>query len=392
MRWSNPSDLRAQVQRRWNRGELLRQIITGEPMFPLRLALKAPTSTEMAERFEAVRTWIAALRGVPHLRIEMREFTHRLLGSNAIPHTAWVDNRDDALALIGKQRDAAIFRSIVDRTHKAQSQLVTWMAKRPLQTLELANEWDRLMDVIAWMQTHPRPGIYLRQVDISGVHSKFIETHRGVLAEMLDMVLAPEAIDVTHSGGSQFDARYGFREKPLRIRFRILDGHLTPLPGIPQPDVALDADSFARLDIPAERVFITENETNFLAFPEVKHGIVVFGAGYGWDALARASWLNECTVHYWGDIDTHGFAILDQLRSRFPRVQSFLMDRETLVHHESLWGEEEDQVLRDLPRLSEQERALFNDLRDNRIRKNLRMEQEMVRFRWIEMAVREYLG
>jgi hypothetical protein len=69
---------------------------------------------------------------------------------------------------------------------------------------------------------------------------------------------------------------------------------------------------------PSQRVFITENETNFLAFPEVADAIVVFGAGYGWEALARASWLHRCQLHYWGDIDTHGFAILDQLRGYFP--------------------------------------------------------------------------
>ena len=32
-----------------------------------------------------------------------------------------------------------------------------------------------------------------------------------------------------------------------------------------------------------------------------------------------------------GDIDTHGFAILDTLRARFDHVESFLMDRDTLM-------------------------------------------------------------
>ena len=96
------------------------------------------------------------------------------------------------------------------------------------------------------------------------------------------------------------------------------------------PDVTLDAESFADLDIPVRRVFITENETNFLAFPPACEAIVIFGAGYGWDALATAHWLARCGIHYWGDIDTHGFAILDQLRARFEHVESFLMDRDNL--------------------------------------------------------------
>jgi hypothetical protein len=113
----------------------------------------------------------------------------------------------------------------------------------------------------------------------------------------------------------------------------------------------------------------------------------VFGAGYGWDALAKAEWLRQCKLHYWGDIDTHGFAILDQLRSRFGHVESFLMDRPTLLAHETLWGEEADQVLHDLPRLTETERALFDDLRDNRIRNNLRLEQERIGFGMVSAAL-----
>lgn len=59
---------------------------------------------------------------------------------------------------------------------------------------------------------------------------------------------------------------------------------------------------------------------------------------YGWDALARSHWLKDCSIHYWGDIDTHGFGILDQLRGYFGHVDSFLMDRATLDAHAAVWG------------------------------------------------------
>jgi hypothetical protein len=168
---------------------------------------------------------------------------------------------------------------------------------------------------------------------------------------------------------------------------RVLDERLRLISGSAFPDITLDSDSFASLDMPVRHVFITENETNFLAFPTAREAIVIFGAGYGWDAMAKARWLARCAVHYWGDIDTHGFAILDQLRSRLQHVSSFLMDRDTLNAHDMHWGEEPDQVLHDLPRLSSEERALFDDLRDNRIRKNLRLEQERLGFQWVTDAL-----
>lgn len=63
------------------------------------------------------------------------------------------------------------------------------------------------------------------------------------------------------------------------------------------------------------------------------------------------------------------------------------MDRNTLLAFETQWGEEEKQTLRDLPGLNPEERALYDDLRDNRIRKNLRLEQERIDFGWVESAL-----
>ncbi|RQR55359.1 hypothetical protein DIE19_24495 [Burkholderia sp. Bp9126] len=390
MSWTTAADLRARLQRLWERGEWLRSLVEGgEGLFPLRLAIKGPSSSELAERFDAVRSWIAELVATPRVRIEWREINHRILGMQRVPQAAWVDNLHDALALAGKRREAAQFERLLEIMRARQPRLVSWLAQRPFLALELADDWERLLAVVDWMAGHPRPGLYLRQAEIASVDTKFIEARRGVLTQWLDHVLPPEAIDSNRTGATQFAARYGFREKPSRIRFRVLDERLVILPGVGRPDIALDAESFARVTLPCRHVFITENETNFLAFPDVPQSIVVFGAGYGWEALEPARWLTDCALHYWGDIDTHGFAILDQLRSRLPHVGAFLMDRATLMAHEAFWGEEGNQVVRDLPRLTANERELFDDLRDNRIRHGLRLEQERVGFGWVRAALEE---
>jgi hypothetical protein len=226
--------------------------------------------------------------------------------------------------------------------------------------------------------------VYLRQVDVPGVDSKFIEAHRGVLSELLDLALPPEVVDASAAGLAQFARRYGFLDKPVRIRFRLLDAGVSVLPGCHAlSDITLDTASFAALDLPVERVFITENETNFLAFPEVERGLVVFGAGYGWNALAQAAWLQRCALHYWGDIDTHGFAILDQLRVHYPLAASFLMDSETLLAHRQQWGEEPEPVRHDLSRLTPAESAVYDALRFEQLQPRLRLEQERIGFGWV---------
>lgn len=389
MNWTRPADLRVQVQKLWDRGELLAQLINADSGFPKRLTLKAPASSEIADNYEAVRGWAKDIMAVPHCRIGMRSFVHRVVGANSIPSEAWIDSLGDALAMLGKRNEAARFSALLDLTRQSQPVLLSWLAKRPLKALELGGHWPLLLDIVDWMQAHPRPGIYLRQVDIPGVHSKFIEANRGLLTELFDISLPQDSIEPKASGVSQFAARYGFLDKPARIRFRVLAPSKSPLPG---EDITLDSHSFAKLPVFARRVFITENETNFLAFPALADSLVIFGSGYGWDSLSQARWLSDCLIYYWGDIDTHGFAILNQLRSRFGHVESFMMDRDTLMAHQSLWGNEKDQALCDLPLLTTDERDLFNDLRDNRIRENLRLEQEFIGFGWLERALARLVG
>jgi hypothetical protein len=384
MSWTTPADLRAQVQRRWDRGDLLRATVSNAVPWPLRLSLKAPDAADLSDRFEAVRDWVRAVADTPHVRIEWRAWNHRVQGAQQLPAAAWVDSLQEALALTGKARQAQRFEVLWQQTATAQPALLAWLARRPLQTLELADRWGRLLAAVAWLQAHPRPGVYLRQVDAPGVDSKFIEVHRGVLTELLDLALPAEAVDTGTSGAAQFARRFGFLDKPVRIRLRWLDPALPSLPGCQGlPDLTLDAASFAALALPVERVFVTENETNFLAFPPVPRALVVFGAGYGWDALARAAWLHRCQLRYWGDIDTHGFAILDQLRGHFPHAASFLMDRQTLLAHRAHWGEEPEPARHDLPRLTTQEAEVYDDLRFDRLRPRLRLEQERVGFGWV---------
>ena len=390
--WTTPADLRRQVQRLWDRGVILASVARDETPFPKRLTLRRPGSTELRDRFDEVRAWTAALRSMPHLRLAMREVRHRVSGTNSLPHEAWVDTVEDAATLIRKQAELGEFRRLVDQTRARRPALLAWVAKRPLRALRLAGDWPRLLDVVGWLGNHPRPGVYLRQMDVPGVHSKFVEAHRGVLGELLDLALSPESIDASApAGATGFARRYGFREKPERIRFRVLDPALSPLPASPEDaggqDIALDVASFATFRTGASRVFITENEINFLAFPPVQDAMVIFGADYGFERLGRARWLEELRLHYWGDIDTHGYAILDALRTHFGHVESFLMDRTTLLAFESLWGTEDSPVSRDLPRLTTPERALYDDLRDNRFGRCVRLEQERIGFGWVEDAL-----
>ncbi|MDN5871173.1 MAG: DUF3322 domain-containing protein [Nitrococcus sp.] len=391
MSWTTPAELRRQVARLWERGDILRARITGEPLFPVRLRLRRPSSREVADRFGEVGDWIRHLQaGSDKPRggyvIEWREINHRVHGANSVPDSVTIPSERDALALIGRTAHAERFQVLAAATRARFPQLEAWLARRPLTVLDHAQEWSAVLAVLSWFAAHPRPGLYMRQLDIPSVDTKFIEGHRKLLAELLDLVLADEAIEREASGAKNFERRYGLRAKPALIRCRMLDRCLD-LNGL--NDLSVPPEQLGRLCLPVRRVFITENEINGLAFPDVPASLVIFGLGYSLHRLGEIRWLGDVSLHYWGDIDTHGFAILDRLRNSFPRTRSFLMDRATLEQHRHLWVKEprESRFEGRLSRLTEPEQALFEDLKLDRLGECVRLEQERVAYGRLEQVL-----
>jgi hypothetical protein len=387
MTWTTPDQLRAQIQRRWDRGELLfpaeRQVA-----FPMPLRFRRPTPRELLERFAEVRAWIAALEAASGAGygIVWSEINHRQLGANRVPSGVVVASLDGALGVIGKRRAAARYVALVAATDAGCPALGRWVRRRPLVALENAEDWDLVLAVVNWFAAHPRPSIYLRQIDVERVDTKFIEARRALIAELLDEVLPEGSVEAARSPAREFEERYGLRPKPTLIRFRLLDESLA-LHGL--TDVAAPALEFARLRLGVEYVFITENEINGLALPRAPRSLVIFGLGYGLDRLGAVPWLRDTNVSYWGDLDTHGFAMLDRLRALLPQTRSFLMDEETLLAHRPQWGREDVQHEGALARLAPAERRVYDALLAGTWAPNLRLEQERIAFSWVRRALAE---
>lgn len=388
--WTTPADLAEQVLRVWNKGQILAAKLAGSQFFPLELRLRRPGTKDFGKRFDEVRRWIRILEEGARGRrgfgydIEWIDINHQQLGRNRVPARVWVLSESDAVRLIGKQREVRQFDEVVQSTSAALPRLSEWLARRSLVALEHAQDWPRILAVLAWFRDHPRSSLYLRQIDIPGIDTKFVESRKPLLSELLDVVLAGPTELEPESVARAFEERYGLRAKPAIVRFRALDKSLA-IGGL--LDIGTPATEFASLSTMARRIFITENEVNGLAFPDVAGGIVIFGLGYSLDILSSAIWMKNREIYYWGDIDTHGFAMLDRLRAAFPSARSLLMDRETLLAHRELWVCEETPYRGALTRLESDERALFEDLVHDRLGKGVRLEQERISFGRLEQTL-----
>lgn len=391
-RWSDKKALLGQLQKLWHSGRLLREYQFGSDLFPKRLVFKSPDSKALTDEFQAVREWVADIRKLNGFRIVYKTVNHRVIGENQLPCEAWVDSLDTAVELLGKQQEFTIFSEQLALTRDRAPELLAWLSQEPLKALSFATVWSKLLDFVLWRKQQTQPGIYLRQVSLPGIDSKFIEQHRSVLSALLDLSLPGDQVRPDFPGSRGFEQRYGFISKPERIRFRILDPALALLPGA-DSDITLSAGDLNALQQhpgfieKTRRVFITENEINFLAFPAQANSLIVFGAGYGFEALAQIDWLEKLDIFYWGDIDTHGFAILDQLRNKLPHVQSLLMDAKTLMAHKQFWDRETRPENRKLQHLTPDEQTLYQDLGSNKYQPNVRLEQERVPFDYVRAAL-----
>lgn len=408
--WTTLADLRAQSLKAWGSGSLLRELLEPTGLYPRRRTLKRPTAASLLNDYAAARSWAAELlAAVGPFTLETAEVGRTTIGSNQLPAAAVFASADDEIAFVGKTRDAARFLELAEGLSALDPAFRAWVLRRPLKLLELGADALTVGRVALWLRENPEPGVYVRQLSLPGVHTKFIETRRRVIDELVGALSpSPRPIDeladesladnpvepgsllgqpAARTPAARFAARHGFVHPPELVRFRMLDPHV-PLLGEAR-DLTFTAEAFSSLRLPVNSVIITENLVNFLSVPDRPGSLAIYGGGYGFSSLREAGWLRDCEILYWGDLDTHGFRILDQLRAVHPHVASVLMDEETLLAHRDVWGREPSPSRTALMRLTPVERTLYEALCHDTFGESVRLEQELIGWDW---ALERLLG
>ncbi|MET8798569.1 Wadjet anti-phage system protein JetD domain-containing protein [Nocardia sp. NPDC004568] len=381
--WTVPDDVLGTLRRRWDRGEFLSQFAAGIPWEPLAIGLRRPSAQDIATHLDGARAWVEQWRRTRQLRVEMRTVGGRVVGTNTIPGRVWVDSYEQLWAVLGVQSTVETFTVLLDATALRAPAIADWMSAKPMEVIEYQDEWLRLVNTALWIDSHARPDMYVRQIDVPGVDTKFIERFRTVLAALLDCLLPEERIDRSKSA-SDFAGRYGFRQKPSYIRYR----HLSDGPEF--SELAVRVLELADMPLAERTVFVVENEITYLAFPPVEDAVVIFGEGYAASRLRPLKWLDQKNLVYWGDIDTHGFAILNSVRRSFEGTRSMLMDRASLLAHESHWIAEPNPTSEHLEALTPDEASLYTDLVEGVLGRSVRLEQERISYTAIEQATRQF--
>lgn len=376
-RWTTPGDIAARVRRRWDDGSLLRAYAVGAQFDPIDLVLRGPKPSEVGDDVAAAREWVAALddgrRDDNKYTLQWQSIGGRQIGRNRLPVRAVVSTIDQAWALLGVMDAVGRFDGLLALAHE-HPQVRQWIVGQPLRALELAAEMPQLIAAFVWLDGRRQSQRYLREISAPGVDTKFAERYRPVLAAML-------GVPSTAAG---FLAGLGLRSKPGLVRLRP-----APSLGLPDPltELAARSDELGQLSVEPRTAVIVENEISYLSIDVPEDGVVIWGKGFEVDNVGRLRWLGDADVQYWGDIDTHGFAILDRLRAWLPRARSVLMDRETLLAHRDRWVSEDRPATSILTRLTPDEHDLYVELVEDGLGERVRLEQERIDWHWVEQRL-----
>lgn len=378
-----PADVRLLLQRRFDTQHRNWLVAAGDD-WPLEIALGVPAEVEAMRQPDAVRAWASEWRAWHGAgKLEWVDRQWRSLGAQRLPRRLKLASPTEVAAWAGQRArwDLAVQRAATLAARWPQ--LGPHLGKLFEVLADYANDdLERLADTLGWLDEHPNSGYYVRQLPVAGLDTKWIEARRSVLADLLAALHGS-------TEPRDFYERCGLKRPPRQLRVRMLDATLRTAAG-GLGDITAPVSELAGLDIAPRTVLIVENLQTGLALQDLPGALAIMGLGYSVDMAAELSWLRDAACLYWGDLDTHGFAILSKARRAIPGIKSLLMDEGTLLGHRLLWSTEASQHgAPSLEGLTPAESDLYQALKSNRFGDKVRLEQERIDWALAWQAIRQ---
>lgn len=367
----SPEDIRARLKVKWR--QQWTTWLGGGGKWPQSIPLAAPTEAEARRRWPQFQAWVRTW-DAPEWRnlVVFESRSWHALGPQQVPASVQFPSAAAVAAMLGPEMARAFNAADARWADRAAAwpdlaeelrRHASWMAELT------AADYARFCAAFDWLAEHPDSGVYIRQLPIAGLDSKWVERHQGAIGQLLACRrgIPPAPLHVIA----------GLRVDLPRRRMLVLDPRLRAHVGGLR-DISLPMSELAELALPIRVALIVENQQTALAFTDLPGAVVLVGGGFSASEFGQVPWLHRVPVLYWGDIDTAGFAILSGLRSTLPHAVSCLMDERTLLAHKDVWSHDPTQNGAVLTNLTEAERLVYQGLLDARWDSALRLEQERI--------------
>ncbi|WP_110180807.1 Wadjet anti-phage system protein JetD domain-containing protein [Nocardioides solisilvae] len=347
--------------------------LAGQPAWPHRFPLgtdsKSVLEAEWQDTYQPLRrTWADWARKHPATTLHT-EPKRVYSTTQDLPVGLTITTIDAAARLAGEDWPTRLERATHRLTTLRQRHPDLVNPSKVLRAVDRYTETDfgLLLTVADWFSRNDATGLTPRQVPIPGVHAKWLKSHRSLL--------------LTLTGRDTLGL---LPEHPPRIHFTYLDPDHRAAGGRVHDSATVD-DAFGPA-YPPQVVVISENKDTAIHFPPIPGGIAVEGDGFGGKTAAAFPWLTSAPhLYYWGDIDAHGYEILNGWRADGVPVTSILMDPDTYETYEPFGTntDKNNQPLRPgvpkaLPCLTPDERAVYERVLDAAHTGHRRIEQERI--------------
>ncbi len=331
--------------------------------------------TEYQSGIEALRIGSKDCRSFGY-RIQFIDWQFDKIGKQQVPETIQLETLQDFLKLVSKEKEFEKFTTNLTLIQAELPALLPWVRNNPLKLIE-HDSWFDTLKVCRYFLSNPKPNHYLRQLPID-VHTKYISESRSIIQSLLEYLI-PDHVTYNES---KFEQRFNLKYAEPLIRVRFLDHNLSPVNKI--SDISFTLSEFHLYNCESKNVFVAENLMNFLTLPKLPKTIAIWsGGGFNVSYLKNIEWLKSNQFYYWGDLDAHGFQILNQFRAYFVNTIAVMMDEETLQNFTP--GKGEPAQNQKLGLLSEKELHLYQFLKE----KNIRLEQEKIPQIYAEAKIME---
>ncbi len=353
-----------------------------EPAF--HLSLGRVTEAEAVRDLHGLKAelvrWREILPHRPGWRVVLAEQRFRTVGLTVrLPRELTVDSTESLIrALQPNGVTPAVWRTALARllrfceTFALTSEESRKSAAAALRSLKLLfpsdtsdREFEAVLRTLSWLLRHPNAGLFPRALPVEGVDSKWLERRRAALARLWNTVTGENV------SAADFLEHAGL----LRLPQFVLVKNAAAWVGEEAAEevVKLPVETLAKKAPESPVVLIIENEQTALSL-DFRDVPIFLALGYGVTLLESLPWMKEKRILYFGDLDTHGLAILAECRRLFPQTESVLMDLPTFERWRAFAVTEPKGAEPSPEHLTPEERTLADVLSAGR----LRLEQERI--------------
>lgn len=443
--------------RKWARQRLVsqkRKWFDGLGNWPQSLSLDRPTRAVAQRDRTAVRAWSAKWREWIELRKEDDPVVQ-------FEDVSWADGQQTFAARLTFADPSTLARFVGESTawelalYRRSRMIEAWPqleAQRlgrflPELVAEEPADFERLMRLLTWLTANPDSGLYVRQLPVEDVDTKWVHGRRSLVSQIFQRISWPVALseperDIDFDDDSEtasgviastetdsadeadevcqgmasaagqagsgtegekdessptvgdFYRICGLRRAAPLVKVAVLCPYLRAAVGGLR-DFESPIGDIAKLPIQPTGLIIIENLETAYSLEDAWGVVAIVKMGNAVSLLSEVPWAHKCPVLYWGDIDTYGFAILalarQTLEPRGATVTSMLMDRATLESHKHLVVQESQQTNRvDMSLLRDHEAEVYAGLLNKVWGAGLRIEQERLPWTYVCTALKDW--